>query len=236
MTGDLVAVGTAGLLAGVVQAVSGFGLSIVLAPILQLAAPGAAGVRITNLLASIANSVLLLRHRGGWLLRPAVLLGVPALVVVLALSPLISSLGERTVSLMAGSATLVAVLVALADRHPPWMAGDLGAVTAGAFSGALTVSSGAGGPPIAVHVGTRHWTAKQTVATVQLMALPNNIAAVVASPAHLSGRLVVVGLLGVALGTPLGMVLQGRLAPEAVRRCVLLIGLAGSVLVLVRAW
>jgi uncharacterized membrane protein YfcA len=228
-------VGVAAAGATAAQAVSGFGLSLVLAPIVQAVSPGAGAVRLVAVFAGAANAVLLgLSWRAArW--RRAVLILVPGMATALALSPVLSAGSNRTVSVAAALGTLASIGLALRRRPPRWLSGIGGALVAGVLSGALTVASGAGGGPVAAHVATQKWNAREYVATAQLIFLPVNLAAAFALQAPVPHGLLEAAAVGGVVGIALGHWLRDRLSAESVRRAVLVVATAGSALILVRA-
>jgi uncharacterized membrane protein YfcA len=232
---DVLIVGIAATGATAAQAVSGFGLSLVLAPVVQAVSPGAGAVRLVNLVTAAANAVLLAISRRHVQWRTAVLIGVPSVATAVVLAPVLASGGTRTVSIVAGSATLLAVALTLHPRSLQALRGIGGALAAGATSGALTVSSGAGGAPVAAHMATQNWSARQVVATAQLVFLPVNIAAVFALNAPIEHALLLAAAAGEVLGVGLGRQLRSRLSAPVVRKAVLVIATVGSTIVIAKA-
>jgi uncharacterized membrane protein YfcA len=228
-------VGLTAAAATAAQTISGFGLSLLLAPVVQLVLPGLAAIRLVNGTAAGVNALLLAPAWRDVDLRRAALIGLPAITAVLVLTPLVSGHSARTISLVAGAATLVAVLLALPSRPIRMLGSRGGGVVAGVLSGALTVSSGAGGAPIAAHVATRPWSPRRLVATVQLVFLPVNLLATFTVSTAVPLRLVVASAIGCVVGLAAGSVLRPRVPAGVVRQLVLAVAAAGSILVISRA-
>ena len=79
-------VGAAAMIAACAQAIAGFGMNLILAPVAQLTLPGTAAVRLVVGLGAIVNSGLLAVGRRCILWRPALCLLAPALTLPSGLS------------------------------------------------------------------------------------------------------------------------------------------------------
>ncbi len=215
---------------------SGFGLSLLLAPVVQLALPGLSGIRLVNGTAAALNTLLLVPSWRSVDLPRAALIGLPGIATVLLLSPLLAGSSARAVSILAGAATLAAVGLALRRRPPALLGSRRGGALAGLLGGALTVTSGAGGAPIAAHAAAQPaWSPRQLVATVQLVFLPVNVVATAVTRVRVPGGLIVACAVGGLVGLAVGQVIRGRVPAAAVRRGVLGVAVVGSLLVLAKA-
>lgn len=214
------------------QVTTGFGQGLLLAPVLQIAAPGAGSVRLVNALGILLNGVVLARHGRQVHRRAAVLLVVPALAATLLLEAVLGARSATVVAVLAAGATLVAVGLTALNRTPRVLTGRVGAVLAGLLCGVLTASSGTGGPPVAAHVASRRWSRESLVPTVQAVFLPANVAAVINGHGAPSTAL----LAATVAGTGFGYLVAARhgrsVRPGAVRAFVLVTAAVGSLLVI----
>lgn len=233
---QLALLGVVCLTAGAAQTVAGFGLSLIVAPIAQTITPGAVAVRLMVGLAAIVNSGILARSWRQVLPGPAALIIAPTLVATLVVGPIISGSGSDVIGIVAAGATLLTVAVTAVGRTPRQLSGRTGAVVAGAVSGALNVSSGVSGPPVAAYAAAQSWPADRLVPTVQAVFLPGNIAAfLVLGGARIPLGLGLVGALGTIVGMGVGAWARPRIPPGVVRKLILTVATIGAVLVLVRS-
>lgn len=215
----------------VAQAVTGFGFSLVSAPFLLAAAAAPRGVEWNLVLSAGLNLVLL--ARGYRLVRwPDVgRLLVPALVATVAGGYVARHADHRALTVAAGSLCLSATALAATGwrRHRP--PGPVGAVTAGGVSGAMNVVAGIGGPPVVVYGLTAGWPAEVARPTLQAFFFGINAVAIPSL-----GVTTVPPALPVALviGILIGLVVAPRLPDPTVRKVVLVIAGAGSVLAILR--
>jgi uncharacterized protein len=233
---DDIVIGVVAAFAATAQAISGFGMNLILAPVMQMVAPGPAAVRLVVGLSAILNSAVLLTTRRFVLWLPALLLVIPALAATLLLGPVVSGGSSRVLGVVVAVTTLAAIAATALRRPPPGLTGRTGALAAGVLSGALNVSSGVSGPPIAAYAAAQPWTPRQVVATVQAVFLPGNVAAfIVLGDRAFRADLGYAGLVGTMAGTLAGARLRGRVPSDVVRAAVLVVAAAGAVIVLLRS-
>jgi len=132
-----------------VQGLSGVGFSLIAAPVLSQAIPGAGAIGLVNLLALSQNSLMLWRVEGHiqWSLVRRLL---PGLTCGVALGLLLSSLmGEqwRPVIVAASSLSSLGVLLWWKPRGQ-----RVGATLAALWSGTVNSYGGVGGPPLASYL------------------------------------------------------------------------------------
>jgi uncharacterized membrane protein YfcA len=233
---DDVVIGVVAAFAATAQAISGFGMNLILAPVIQVVAPGPAAVRLVVGLSAILNSAVLLTTWRFILWLPALLLLTPALAATLLLGPVVSGGSSRVLGVVVAVTTLAAIAATALRRPPPSLTGRTGALAAGVLSGALNVSSGVSGPPIAAYAAAQPWTPRQVVATAQAVFLAGNVAAFIV----LGGRafradLGYAGLAGTTAGIIVGARLRGRVPSNVVRAAVLVVAAVGAVIVLLRS-
>lgn len=232
----VVAIGAMAAIAASAQAISGFGMNLILAPVAQLALPGAAAVRLVVGAGALLNSGLL---AAGWrsiVWRSVCYLAFPALATTVVLGPVVSRAGSRPVSVAVAAVTVLAVAATAVAAPPAPLTGPAGALLAGVLSGALNVSSGVSGPPVAVYAAAQPWSPRQLVATVQAVFLPINVAAFIvlnaaAVPAAMAGA----GVAGTGAGLLAGTYLRDRVSPRLVRMGVLVIAVTGAAVILAKA-
>jgi hypothetical protein len=217
------------------QATSGFGLSLLLSPVLQLLVPGPGSVRLLNALGVVLNVVVLARTGRHIHWAATLLLAGPAIAATLAIEPLLAGGSHTTVAVLAAAATLIAVALTALGRTPAVLMGAAGAIASGVLCGALTATSGTGGPPIAAHVATRPWSRRSLVATVQAVFLPANIAAVLAGHGQSGAPTVLAAAAGLAVGYLLAARFGSLVSPRAIRLFVLISAALGASVVLLRA-
>ena len=217
------------LIGAATQRVTGFGFALVSAPLLVLTSGPVAGVLLTNLLSLITCAVVLTQTWRQIDLKRVALLAVPALCC----EPLGQWVTHRLSppALMVGiGGLLLAALAALRLlRRTAVFAGRGGAVAAGALSGFMNVTAGAGGPATTLYVIGSRWPHRSLVGSMQLHFALLNVGSIVVKglpqigPAALAA---VVAALG--LGVAAGQVMAHRIAPERARAAVLVLAVAGA--------
>jgi uncharacterized protein len=217
------------------QAVTGFGFSLVAAPIfVQLLGPARA-VRWVNLLAVAVNLLILTRDRRH--VRPtyALRLLVPAALV----TPLVAYAVHRApaagLSIVVGLLITASALVLASGRRSARLNGPAGMVVAGGLSGAMNTASGVGGPTVAMYALNAEWPIDMTRPTLQLYFLGLNLLSFIAlGGVSLAVRDLAVLLSAIVIGFSAGSVAARRLSAGAVGRAVLAFSVAGGLAAIVR--
>lgn len=236
MPADAVIFGAITLLAATAQTISGFGMNLLLAPVAQVIIPGTAAVRLVASLGAVLNSTVLATSWRAVLWGPAALLLTPTLVATFLIGPLLRGHGATSLAVLAAIVTLFAIAATFLRRVPQRLSGRAGAVLAGTVSGALNVSSGVNGPPVAAYAAAQTWSASQLVATAQAVFLPSNLAAfMVLDSVAIPSDLVYCGIAGTFGGVLVGACLRGRVPASVIRTAVLLAAAVGTLLVLARS-
>ncbi len=220
------------VLAGVVQALSGFGSALVSVPLLAVVLGPAEAIVLSVLVAVVLSSWAAVREREHVEVRPALRLllwalpGLPLGLLVLRLA------SEHTVTLLVGGVVIVAALLLGAGlRLPENRATHAGA---GIVSGVLLTSTGLNGPPLVLALAGRSGP-RATRATLQAVFAGQDLLALVGFA--LTGLLApslapyaVAGIIGIRVGWALGGVAFNRLSPggfdRVVRVVLLLSGLS----------
>jgi uncharacterized protein len=211
------------------SAVTGIGFSLVCAPLLILALGGGDGVRLANTLAIGVSLLLLRREWRSAVVRDVLLLLVPAALAIAVTALVISHANPRALSIASGVLILIAVAALASGIHFRQFAGRLGAVIAGAVSGAMNVVGGVGGPAVAGYALNAGWSPRQTRSTLALYFLAINIASVASRGVPVLPRWFVIGsIVAVIAGFGLGSVLARLVDARAVRWGTLLLAAAGA--------
>jgi uncharacterized membrane protein YfcA len=220
------------LFGAVAQAVTGFGFSLVCAPFLVAAYGVPDGVQLNLVVSGVVNVLLV---STGWRRaerRAGVRLLVPAILATVAVGAIVRGSQSDALTVIAGVLCLVAVAAVARGRTSHHVTGTAGTLAAGALSGAMNVAAGIGGPPVVLFGATAGWPPEVARPTLQTYFLGINVVAILTLglPHHLPWGLVAGGLAGLVLG----LLVARRLSPEAVRRWVLVVAAAGSLLAVVR--
>lgn len=156
------------VVATIAQRVVGMGFGIIMAPIVAIVAGPFAAVLVVNIYAILACALMLpnvWRHidwgRLVWLVIPAVVAGVPGLLVARAADADVLRIGVGAVALLG-----VAVSV-LFSRGTRTIDGPAVRVASGASIGLLNASVALGAPPVAVYSMLSRWSGPSFTATMQ---------------------------------------------------------------------
>ncbi|MBA3652735.1 MAG: TSUP family transporter [Actinobacteria bacterium] len=216
----------------VAQAISGLGFALVAGPLLIATLGRAEGVRLTVLLGTALNVMLLVgdHRRANW--RIAALLLVPAALATPLFKTAFSHVEGRSLAVAAGVLTIVSAAVLASGARSRHAAGRVGAAVTGVISSAMTVLAGIGGPPIAMFAVNAEWPAETIRPTLQVYFLGLNIVAlaVLGLP-----ELTLAPWLGLVGGWILGIVVSRRLPPGVARPAILAIAVIGGVIAVLRA-
>jgi uncharacterized membrane protein YfcA len=220
------------LFGAVAQAVTGFGFSLVTAPLLVAAYGAPEGVQVNVVLAVGLNLLLLVSGRRHVDARAAGRLLVPAVVATVVVGRLIRGSDNDAVTVVAGLLCLVGVGAVARGRTLRRLTGATGTVVVGALSGAMNVAAGIGGPPVVLFGTTAGWTPQVARPTLQLFFLGINAVALatLGLPDEITGWMVAAVVVGLAVG----QVAARRLREDQIRAAVLVTAAAGSLLAVVR--
>lgn len=220
------------LLAGIVQALSGFGSALVSVPLLAIVLGPAEAIVLSVMVGFVLCSVAAVRERAHVDRAPAVRLVVwalPALPVGLLVLEVAS---ERAVSLLVGAVVVVsALLLGMGVRVPDRESAQ---GFAGALSGALLTSTGLNGPPLVLALSGTSGEPRRLRATLQAVFAVQDVVALAGFA--LVGALdlallpyAAVGVVGIQVGWALGGLLFSRFTRKAFDRVVLVVLLASGV-------
>lgn len=220
------------LFGSIVQAVTGFGFGLVSAPFLVAAYGAPEGVQISLVVGAVLN-VLLLAPSWRRADRPAVLrLLLPAVVATVAVGLVVRGEKNDGLTVLAGALCLVGVLIVARGRTFARLGGRGGAAITGALSGAMSVMTGVGGPPVVLFGATAGWAPEVSRPTLQLFFLGSGLVAI--ATLGLPPDLPWVTMGAMVAGTAIGHPLTRRLHADYVRVAVLVVAGAGSLLAIVR--
>ena len=212
------------LVAGVVQAMSGFGSALVSVPLLAVVLGPAPAIVLSVLVAVVLSSWAAVREREHVEVRPALRLmawalpGLPLGLLVLQVA------SEQALSLVVGAVVIVGALLLGAGVRLP--EGRATHAAAGAVSGALLTSTGLNGPPLVLSLAGRE--PRATRATLQAVFAGQDVLALVgfALTGLLSPDLApyaLAGIVGIRVGWALGGLAFARLSAGGFARLVRLV-------------
>lgn len=217
------------------QAVTGIGFSLVCAPVLTIVLGGADGVRIANVLSIGGNLLMLGRERRAADLRRVLTLLVPASLAAVATAWVIRGANPHVLTVVAGCLVLVTVAVLAWGLEAQRLAGRVGAVLAGAVSGAMNVAGGVAGPAVAGYALNARWTAAQTRATLGAYFLGINVVSVASRGVpSLPAWFFAGGALALLVGFGGGVLVARRLDETAVRSWTLALAGLGAAAAIVQ--
>lgn len=234
MTGRLDLVIALALLASAyIQGLSGVGFSLIAAPVITQAMPGASAIGLINLLALSQNSFMIWREDGAirWPVIRRLLPGLAVGVVVgLALSAALSDEWRPVVV----AASSLASLGALLAWNPS--ASRRSAAIAATWSGAVNSYASVGGPPLASYLVHLDLEQSEYVRTQQVCFALLNVASIpfLGLPSVTLGWLAMAVAVIVA-GTILGRFTRRFFAPAQARRVTIVIIALVALAALVRS-
>jgi uncharacterized membrane protein YfcA len=234
-TAALVAAVAAAALGTAAQSVSGFGFSLVAAPVFVQLIGAPRAVRLANLIAVLVNLLVLARDRHG--ARPTVALRM--LLPAIAVTPVVAYAVHRTdaavLSIIVGLLVIASAVALASGRRWERLRGGGGMVLAGSLSAAMNTASGVGGPTVAMYALNAGWSVDMTRPTLQLYFLGLNALSFLALggvtlPAADLGVLIAGILVGFAVGTTAAR----RLSAEAVGTAIIVLSVTGGLAAIAR--
>lgn len=217
------------------QAVTGFGFSLVAAPVFVLLVGPVQAVRLTNVFAAIVNALLLAREHRELKVGLAARLLLPAAIITPMAAWAVHRTDPAVLSVIVGVMVVVCALALMSGRRAQHLRGGKGLIAAGAISAAMNTTSGVGGPAVAMYALNADWSSAMTRPTLALFFVGLNVMSLaalglVSMPAEFAASMVV----ATGAGFGLGMILLRRLSAAAVGRGVLLVSIAGGLAAAVR--
>jgi uncharacterized protein len=216
----------------VAQATTGFGFSLVSAPFLIAAYRAPLGVQLNLVLSVIINVGLLVRGRHQADVRRALVLLVPAALATVVVGAVIRNVDHGPLTIVAGVVCLVGTAALASGVTFHRLEGSGATAAVGAASGAMNVTAGIGGPPIALFAVNAGWAPEVARPTMQVFFLGIN--AVALTTLGTPDELPLGPLAGLAIGLVMGRFALRRVPPQTIRRLTLALAAIGSVLAIVR--
>ena len=223
------------LVAAFVRGVSGFGLALILAPVLLLLMNAKSTVVVNLLLAIVSNLVVLpfsFRHVYYKGILPMVICTVPGIVLG---AWIITIIEPSTLKIVIGIVTVISAIplaigISKAFRREKFACGF-----SGFLSGLLGTSTGLGGPPVVLFMHNQNWGKEaihSSLATYFMFAAVCSfvaliIAGIVEVPTLVTAASLVPALI---IGTAVGMVAFRRLSQRLFRVITLVIIICAGIL------
>lgn len=223
------------LLAGIAQSVTGFGSSLVSAPILALVTDVRTSVVTVTLMSVVLTSWAAVRERRSVDVQLATRLSVAGFVGLPFGLLLLAIASVATLNVLMAAAVMAALIVVIAALR--LSEGWRTTASTGFLSGVLLTSTGMNGPPLILGMSSLHGDPRRFRGTLQVVLFTQDLAAVIGFVVvgRISGHALEMGAIG-ALASPLGWLIGdrifSRISATAFRR-VLVLGLTASALALV---
>lgn len=214
------------------QWVTGIGFALVCAPFLIALLGPEDGVRAALVLGIPLNITMLLSSRRD--LRPAdaLLLLVPAAIVMPLAGAAVRRTNANALALAAGVLTIVAAGLLATGRRAAQIRGRTGAVAAAVISAAMNAIAAIGGPAVALYSINAGWRPDAARATLQAYFLGLNVITLAVLGFAWPALPLAVGL---AVGLAAGAVVAGHVPVEAARLATLAVAAAGGCAAIGRA-
>jgi uncharacterized membrane protein YfcA len=216
----------------VAQATTGFGFSLVSAPFLIAAYGAPLGVQLNLVLAVAINIGLLARGGRTADVRRAFVLLVPAALATIAVGAAIRNVDHGPLTILAGIVCLTGTAALASGATFRRLEGRGATIAVGAASGAMNVTAGIGGPPIALFAVNAGWSPEIARPTMQLFFLGIN--AVALATLGMPDELPLGAVAAVAIGLLVGRRALQRVPDGGIKRLTLTLAAIGSVLAIVR--
>lgn len=218
------------------QRLTGLGFALVAAPMLVLVAGPLQGVLLSNALSLVINVVLAVMLRRDIDVRRAVLLAIPALIVVPIGAWVAARMSPALLSMMIGGLVVVALSAVVSAPGLRVRAGRGAAIGAGAASGFMNVTAGVGGPALSLYAIATRWHGAGFVASAQLYFALLNAGSLIAKGElpHLGTAGLVACTAGLVVGAVTGHLLAPHVAPSRVRQAIIVLAFAGALATVVR--
>lgn len=223
-----VAVG-AGALA---QWVTGIGFALVCAPFLVAFLGPEEGVRAALVLGIPLNITMMFATRRDLRALDAVLLLVPAALVMPLVGAAVRRTDSNSLALAAGVLTIVASALLATGRRAARIRGRAGAIAAAVISAAMNAIAALSGPPVALYSINAGWKPEATRATLQAYFLGLNVITLAVLGFSWPAAPLAVGLV---VGLAAGAVVAGHVPVEAARLATLGVAAAGGCAAIARA-
>jgi uncharacterized membrane protein YfcA len=214
--------------------VTGLGFSLIASSVFVLVNGPVEGVLLANLMMPVTNVLVL---RDTWRkaqVGRALMLAVPAMVVIPLGAVVAQKLPHGPLMILIGCLLLVSLLVSEFDKHLDWMGTRLGAVGLGAVSGLMVATAGLGGA-LVLYARATKWPLKRFVPSAQVYLFAINVTALlVKGPPQVAAGTLMVLIFAAIAGTALGSQLAGLVPVRVARKLILALAFVGSVLTIMK--
>lgn len=214
------------------QWVTGIGFALVCAPFLIALLGPEEGVRAAVVLGIPLNITMLVASRRDLKAGDALLLLVPAALVMPLAGAAVRRTNSTALSFAAGVLTIVAAGLLATGRRAARIHGRAGAIGAAIVSAAMNAIAAIGGPAVALYSINAGWRPEAARATLQAYFLGLNIITLVVLGFAWPALPLVVGLV---LGLAAGALVAGHVPVEAARIATLAVAAAGGCAAIARA-
>jgi uncharacterized membrane protein YfcA len=216
----------------IAQATTGFGFSLVSAPFLIAAYGAPLGVQLNLVLAVAINIGLLVPRARTADVHHALVLLVPAALATVAVGAAIRNVDHGPLTIVAGIVCLAGTAALASGTTFRRLEGRVATAAVGAASGAMNVTAGIGGPPIALFAVNAGWSPEIARPTMQLFFLGIN--AVALTTLGMPDELPLGSVAAVAIGLLVGRLALQRVPDGGIKRLTLALAAIGSVLAILR--
>ncbi|MDL4776784.1 TSUP family transporter [Actinomadura xylanilytica] len=217
------------------QRLTGMGFALVAAPGLVLLLGPWQGVLLTNAAACAISSIGLAStwRRVTWSsMLP--LVGAAALTIP-AGAWVADKLSAQSLLVGVGTVVVVSVLLVLAGVRVHALSGRTGAITAGAASGFMNATTGAGGPPISLYATNAGWSAAKFVPNMQVYSvMANSLSLMVRGAPRLTWFAWSLAGIGVVGGALIGTALAKQITDVRLKGLVMGLALMGGTVLLLK--
>jgi uncharacterized membrane protein YfcA len=215
--------------------VTGLGFSLIASSVFVLVSGPVEGVLLANLMMPVTNVMVLRDTWRNAQLGRALMLAVPAVVMVPVGALAAHWLPRGVLMLVIGCLMLAALMVTVLDRHLEFLAGRKGAVALGALSGFANATAGLGGAGLGLYARATKWPQKQFVPSAQVyLFVINGASLLVKGPPHVEAGTLAILVLAALAGTVVGTQLAGQVPVRTARTMILVIAFVGSVLTIMK--
>jgi uncharacterized protein len=232
---DLVILAIATFAGAAAIRLTGLGFSLIASSVFVLVLGPIEGVLLTNLMTPVANAMVLSETWRKAQFGRALLLAVPA-VVVLPVGALVANVLPRgELMVIIGCLMMVALAVTIFDKHLEALGGRAGAIGLGAFSGFANAVAGLGGAGLNLYAIATRWPLKRFVPSAQVyLFVINGVSLLVKGPPHVSAGVLAVLVLSALGGTVAGQQLTGEVRAKTIRKLILVMAFVGGVLTIMK--
>jgi uncharacterized membrane protein YfcA len=217
------------------QAVTGFGFSLIVVPVLLLLIGPLHTVRLANEAAICVNLLLLARDHRTVQVRDALLLLLPALAVTPLAAYVVHRSDPAVLSIVIGALVVGCALALVSGRRIGRLRGRSGMAIAGTVSAAMNSAGGVGGPAVAMYALNAGWPFDVTTPTLQIYFAGLNLLSIaVLGPVTLAPASAAGIVFAIVVGVIVGTVLARRLDVAVMTRAVIVTAVAGGAAAMIR--